>query len=188
MAAKRPLKTLKRTEFGNPILRHKTRRLTRQEILSPKIQALIKDMITTLKTFKLGIGLAAPQVGQGIALSVILIQPTKHRPDVEQFDAVFINPEIMETFGRRKQLWEGCLSSGAGKSGLFAKVPRYKKVKVRFYDQTGKRHTQVFEGLQAHVVQHEIDHLNGILFVDKVKDTRTYTTYSEYLKLQRKKK
>ncbi len=84
-------------------------------------------MQSTLKTFKLGVGLAAPQVGEGLALSVIVIQPTKHRPEVEPFELVIINPKIIETIGRKKQLWEGCISSGAGKAGLFAQVPRYKK-------------------------------------------------------------
>lgn len=188
MATEPKLNIRKRAEFGNPILRELTKPLPKAEILSPKVQKLITDMRATLKTYKLGIGLAAPQVGEGIALSVITIQPTKHRPDVELFELVVINPKIIETYGRRVQLWEGCISSGTGKAGLFAKVPRYKKVKVRFYDQKAKRHEQVFEGLRAHVLQHEIDHLNGVLFVDKVKDTKTYTTYSEYLKLQRKKK
>ncbi|MES2971711.1 MAG: peptide deformylase [Patescibacteria group bacterium] len=185
MATKQKLSTLKRTEFGNPILRQQARELSKNEILSTKTQTLIKDMRTTLKTVKLGIGLAAPQVGEAVALSVIVIQPTKHRPDVEPFELVIINPKITDTVGRKKQLWEGCISSGVGKAGLFAKVPRYKKIKLEFNDQTGTRLTQDFEGLHAHVIQHEVDHLNGILFVDRVKSTKTFTTYNEYLKLQK---
>jgi peptide deformylase len=134
----------------------------------------------------LGVGLAAPQVGQNIALAIIEIQPTEHRPDVDPFDLVIINPEITETYGYRQQLWEGCISAGSnGKADLFAKVPRYKKVKLRYLDEKGKQHEKIFEGLPAQVVQHEVDHLNGILFVDRVKDTSTYMTYSEYKKLQK---
>jgi peptide deformylase len=177
------MKVLKRTEFGEAVLREKARELSVAEIKSQKLQTLIKDMRHTLSSLKLGVGLAAPQVGESIALSVIAIQPTPHRPKAVPFDLVIINPVVTETFGRKKQMWEGCISAGPGKAGLFAKVPRYKKVKIKFIDETGKSRHEVFEDLQAHVMQHEIDHLNGTLFVDKVKDTKTYTTYKEYMKI-----
>lgn len=136
----------------------------------------------TLSTLKLGIGLAAPQVGEGIALSLIAIQSTEHRPEVEPFDLVIINPEISQTFGRKKHLWEGCISAGAGRAGLFAKVPRYPKIKLKYLDEKGVQRHKIFTDLPAHVIQHEVDHLNGILFVDKVKDTTSYMTYREYVK------
>ena len=175
-------KVLQRTEFGNPILRAKARPLSTQEIAAPKTQRLIKDMRATLATLKIGIGLAAPQVGQGIRLAVIDIQPTKHRPEVKPFSLVIINPEITQTIGRKKQLWEGCISAGSSTAGMFAKVPRYEKIKVKFRDEQGTKRHQLFEGLAAHVIQHEVDHLHGILFVDRVKDTKSYMTYSEYMK------
>lgn len=181
------MKSLKRTQFGNQILRQTAKRLLKTEITSRGIQQLIKDMRFTLKTVNLGIGLAAPQVGEPVALAVISIHPTKYRPEVKPYEQVIINPEIIETFGHRKQLWEGCISSGPGKTGLFAKVPRYKKIKLKYYDEKGALHVKIFEGLQAHVLQHETDHLNGILFVDKVKDTSTYATYQEYVKQAKKK-
>ncbi len=185
MAAKST--ALKRMEFGNPLLRQKAAQLTKPEILSTKVKKLIQDIQTTLKTFKLGVGLAAPQVGESLALSVIMIQPTKLRPEVMPFELVVINPEVVQTYGRKVQLWEGCISGGAGKAGLFARVPRYKKVRVKYFDEKAVKHIKEFEGLQAHVLQHEIDHLNGILFVDLVKDTKSYTTYKEYLKLKNTK-
>lgn len=174
---------LRRVQFGDPLLRLVARQLPTVEITSTKTKQLVAEMQATLRTKKLGVGLAAPQIGESIALAIILIQPTEHRPDVEPFELAVINPKITETFGYRKQLWEGCISAGSsGKADLFAKVPRYKKVRVKFYDQHGKLHEQIFEDLQAHVVQHEVDHLNGVLFVDKVKDTTSYMTYSEYKK------
>jgi peptide deformylase len=177
------MEILKRTQFGNSILRQTAQKLSSREVASKKLQRLIKDMQQTLKAKKLGIGLAAPQVGESLALAIIDIQPTKLRSKVVPYKAVLINPEILETYGRRRSLWEGCISAGSsGKADLFAKVPRYNKVKVRYYDQKYKKHINVFEGLQAQVIQHEIDHLNGKLFVDRVKDTTTYATYSEYLK------
>lgn len=179
------MKILPRTQFGNPLLRRKTRELLPQEIRSTEIQQLIEDMHFTLSEKKLGIGLAAPQVGKSLALAVVSIQRTPLRPEVEPFRLTIINPVITKVFGRRTQLWEGCISSGAGTAGLFAKVPRYKKIELRYLDESGQEHTQVFEGLRAHVIQHEVDHLNGILFVDKVKDTKTYMTMAEYKKTRR---
>lgn len=180
------MKELKRTQFGNPILRQKARELSKAEIKSAKIHTLIGDMFYTLYHKKLGVGLAAPQVGEGIALAVIKVQPTKHRPNAEPFETVLINPKIVSTKGYRKQLYEGCISGGNGTAALFAKVPRYKHVEVEYLDETGELRRKHFKDLQAQIVQHEIDHLNGILFVDKVTDTKTFVTYSEYMKLIRR--
>ncbi len=172
------MKELPRIEFGHPSLRQTAKQLNASEIMSAKTQALIKNMRHTLMTKKLGVALAAPQVGQNIALSVIAIRPTAHRPHADPFDLVIINPKITQTFGRRQQMWEGCLS--AGPSGLFAKVPRYRKLEASFTDETGKKQTKLFEDLQAQIIQHETDHLNGVLFVDHVKDPTTFMTLKEY--------
>ncbi len=176
---------LKRTEFGNPILRREADPLTPEQIGSAKIQQLIANMKYTLETLKLGVGLAAPQVGHAVALAVIKVQPTKHRPNVKPAELVIINPKITHTYGRRTALWEGCISAGPGKAGLFAKVPRHKRVKLSYVDENGKHHNREFSGLLAHIIQHETDHLHGKLFVDLVRDTTTYMTYKEYLKLMR---
>lgn len=182
------MKPLKLIQFGNPVLRETSKSLGKTEIHSSKVKELIKAMRYTLMSQKLGVGLAAPQVGQGLALAIVVIQPTAHRPDVEPFQSVLINPVITQTFGHKKQLWEGCISSGKGQAGLFAKVPRYSKIKVKFTDETGKQYHQEFTGLPAHVIQHEVDHLNNVLFVDRVKDTTSYMTYGEYLKRISKKR
>ena len=181
------MKLLKRTQFGHPILRETARTLTVAEAKSDEIQELITNMFHTVAHKELGVGLAAPQVGRGVSLTVITVQPTAHRPKVTPFEVVLINPKITETHGRRVQLWEGCISGGSnGKADLFAKVPRFKKVTVNYLDEKGTKHTKTFEGLQAQIVQHEVDHLNGILFVDRVTDTSTYCTYNEYIKRHRK--
>lgn len=180
------MKELKLTQFGNPILRQKARGLIDDEIKSVKVQALIKNMHFTLTNKKLGVGLAAPQVGETLAIAVINIQKTALRPNVKPFKLTIINPVITKTFGYRVQQWEGCISSGAGKAGLLAKVPRYKKLELKYQDETGKEYVREFKDLRAHVIQHEVDHLNGVLFIDKVKDTKTYMTYAEYKKARRK--
>lgn len=175
-------KLLRRIKFGNPILRQKAAKLTKEEILSPDIQELIANMRHTVAYKPYGVGLAAQQVGVDAALSLIAIKSTPTRPNREVFEMVIINPKIVETFGRRISLWEGCISCGQGNDTLYAKVPRYKKVKLRWLDENAKEHEEILEGLPAHVAQHEVDHTNGVLFVDRVKDTTTYMMADEYKK------
>lgn len=179
---------MKITEFGSPILRRKAKELTPDEIKSEDIQKLIKEMQEFILSKKMGVGLAAPQIGESLAVAVICIRPIKHRSKVEEFDLTIINPKIIKVFGNRKQKWEGCISGGSTRSGLFAKVPRYKKIELKYYDEQGGQKQEIFSGLPAHVIQHEVDHLNGILFVDKVKDTKSFVTYSEYLKIAKANK
>ena len=173
---------LRRTQFGNPVLRQTTKQLTKDEILSPKIQNLIANMQHTLLVKKYGVGLAAPQVGQSVALTVLGIKPTPTRPNLQTLDMVVINPEIVQLIGTKKPMWEGCISFGDTKNFPYAQVPRYEHIKLKWQDEHGIHHEQDFEGLTAHVLQHEIDHLNGILFVDRVEDPTTYVTVSEYRK------
>lgn len=176
------MKVLRRTLFGNPILRTKSRHLTLPEITHSKTQLLIENMRTTLEKRPYGVGLAAPQVGAGIALTVIGIKPTPNRPDVELIHLVLINPQIIKTHGKRTAMWEGCISLGSGSDSPYAKALRYRKITVRYLDENAQQHEETYEGLLAHVVQHEVDHLNGILFVDRVRDTKSYITQSEYRK------
>ncbi len=175
-------KILKATRFGNPVLRQVARRLSVHEIKSSEIRTLIENMRHTLKSKKYGVGMAAPQIGISVALSIIAIKPTPTRPKLKPFDMAIINPEIVEVYGRKVQMWEGCISCGTGKDTLFAKVPRYKKIKLRWLDEQGEQHEEVLDSFVAHVAQHEVDHLNGMIFVDRVKDTSTYMMADEYRK------
>ncbi len=176
------VKVLKRTQFGNPILREPARRLTRTEILSPEINELIADMRHTVDVKKYGVGLAAPQIGKPIALSIVGIKRTPSRPTAEDVEMVIINPEIVKTYGSRSQKWEGCISFGGGTNFPYAKALRWSRVRVKYLDEQANVHEKDFEGLLAHVLQHETDHLNGILFVERVKDPRTFVMVSEYKK------
>jgi peptide deformylase len=171
---------LKPTRFGNPILREKARQLNSEEITSDAIQTLIADMTFTLEEESYGVGIAAPQVGESIALSVIGIKPTPNRPELEPFNTVLINPEITDTIGEPISRWEACISCGEGKSLLYAQVPRYEEIKLKWFDETGKAREELLGGFVAHVAQHETDHLNGVLFVDRVEDTTTYMMADEY--------
>lgn len=122
------MKILKRTQFGDPLLRQVARRLSDEEILSPEIQELITDMYYTLDKKKYGVGLAAPQVGSALAISVIGIKATPSRPDLPDQKLTIINPEITEYYGKRTGMWEGCISG----TTIYAKAMRYKKVRVRW--------------------------------------------------------
>lgn len=178
---------LKLTRAGNPILRDIMPHLRVEEITSVQIQQLIQDIKDTNDTKKYGVGLAAPQVGERYALSVIGVKPTPNRPDREPFESVIINPTY-EGIGRRTGMWEGCQSFGKGSNLLFGKALRYAKIKASWYDESAQFHSEVLVGFVAHVFQHETDHLNGILFVDRVRDTKTFMLADEYRKRIVKKK
>jgi peptide deformylase len=174
-------KLLRLTRFGNPILRQKAQPLSIEDIKSNKIKTLIANIRYTNQKREYGMGIAAPQVGKNIALSVIGIKPTPTRPNLQIFEQVIINPTYMGV-GRRTGMWEGCQSCGTGKDILYAKTLRYKKIRATWYDESAKHHDEELDGFVAHVFQHETDHLNGILFVDKVNDPTTYMMADEYQK------
>lgn len=176
-------------QFGDPVLREKARSLTNKEIKSTKIQTLITDIRELNQKKQYGVGLAAPQVGVSVALSIIGIKLTPTRPELETFEQIIINPSY-EGIGHRTGMWEGCQSCGRGKNLLYGKALRYKKIVATWLDETGVFHKEMLGGFVAHVFQHETDHLNGILFVDRVRDTTTYMMANEYrrryLKVQSK--
>lgn len=175
---------LKRALFGNPLLRKHAKLLTTDEILSDEVQKLIADMYEYLDSSpKFGVGIAAPQLGQDFAISVISIKSMPHHPDVRRQKLTIINPEIIKYHGRKASMWEGCISFGGSTNDFpYAQTMRYKKVTLRYIDELGITHERDFTGMLAHVVQHETDHLHGILFVDRVKDTHSYCMKSEYIK------
>lgn len=179
---------LKRTVFGNPILRTPARRLTPEEIGSERIRQLIADMREYLVTRpKYGVGIAAPQLGQPLAISVIEVRAMPHHPDVEPVSMVIINPEIVHTYGKRAPMWEGCISYGSSHVDFpYAQTYRYKKIRLHYMDEQGSEHEADYDGFLAHVLQHETDHLNGILFVDRVRDPKTYMMKSEFLRMQKR--
>lgn len=180
------MKLLKLTRFGNPILRTKARLLSATEIKSDNIQQLIANIRYTNQQKKYGMGIAAPQVGESVALSVIGIKPTPTRPDLDRFEQVIINPAY-EGIGRRVSMWEGCQSCGSGRDILYGKALRYKTIHATWHDEQAVFHDEELTDFVAHVFQHETDHLNGILFVDRVRDTSTYMMADEYRKRVAKK-
>lgn len=137
----------------NPILRNVSKPVELAEILRPEFQFFLDEMIETMK--KDGVGLAAPQVG--INKRFIIVQ-TKNGPEA------FINPKIFSTSLLKTDSEEGCLSI----PGVWGIVKRFKKVKVRALNRKGEKVMIKASGLEAVIFQHEIDHLDGILFIDQV--------------------
>lgn len=168
------------TRFGNPILRQQAHRLTKEDIASEETLSLIQAMFERLLADD-GVGLAAPQVGTLLSLFVVDIHPNKYHPKRGNFRTVVINPEYIGV-GKRTSMWEGCLSTGGGKNVLFGKALRYRRVIANYQDEKGVHHKEEIEGLFAQIFQHETDHLNGMLFVDRVRDTKSYMMGDEYRK------
>ena len=174
-------KLLKRTQFGNPILHKLAKPVSPAVIGSSEIKQLVADIKFTMESQRYGVGLAAPQIGVSKALSVILIRPTPARPDREHFESVIINPNYTG-IGKKEPMWEGCLSFASKNSPVFAQAMRFTQIKVSYLDEMGKAHNKILKDLPAHVFQHETDHLNGILFPERVEDHKSWMNTSEYRK------
>ena len=153
----------------NPILRKKSAEISLEVIKSRELKSLISSMAKImLKTD--GVGLAAPQVGKNIRLAVI-----------NSKDGIFclINPKFVKKSWARELAQEGCLSI----PGVFGKVKRHKKISLIYYNQNGEKIKLTAEGMMARVIQHEIDHLNGILFIDKaieIENPKSQNKINEY--------
>lgn len=157
---------LKVARLGHPVLRQACKPIDPQAITGPEVQRLIRDMFETMAEYN-GVGLAAPQVHQPVRLAIIGGEvDDEGRP---QFRVV-INPEITVLEEQRLGMFEGCLSV----PGMRGWVERPRKVKVKAYDKHGKAGEFVLDGFPAIVVQHECDHLDGVLYVDKLADTRRF--------------
>lgn len=146
-------------QLGTEVLRKKAKEVAVSKIKSKEVQDLIKEMIEVLKGEEIGVGLAAPQIGVDKRI-FILKDPKKNRY------FVFINPKILKLSAETRLMPEGCLSV----RDYWGKVKRAGKVSVRAYDEQGRMFEKNFAGLFAQIIQHEADHLNGVLFVDKAKE------------------
>lgn len=166
-------------------LREKSRKLRATEINSAEVKTLINDIYETLRDREHGVGMSAIQVGQPLTVTVVMIRPTPNRPELTNFNKVYFNPRIIETFGKKEPMWEGCCSVlDENMNPVYAKVPRYTKIRVEYRDEAGKKHRELADGFLAHVLQHEIDHNNGILFTNLV-DAKDIISQEEYRKLNK---
>ena len=166
-------------------MRQMSRPLSSDEITSAEIQRTIADMLETLRLAP-GVGLAAPQIGLGVRMAIIEDREQYHSSwSAEQLRArrrvpiafhVLINPELEAAENSEVEFFEGCLSV----DGYTAEVPRYRHVRVRYLDEHSEPKSIEAEGWYARILQHEIDHLNGMLYIDRMKP-RTFMTLKNYL-------
>ncbi|HOY37897.1 MAG: peptide deformylase [Bacteroidales bacterium] len=151
--------------IGHPVLRRKTELVVKN---SPEIQKFIDDMFETMAESD-GVGLAAPQVGKSLRIFVVDTTPVaKDNVELMNFKRVFINPQIVEK-STETVLWEeGCLSI----PGIHENVKRYTRLTMEYYDRDFNFVREELDGFKAIVVQHEYDHLDGVLFTDKISPIR----------------
>ena len=173
---------LKVARMGHPVLRLKARTLDRQEIKSPAVQKLIDDMIDTMAEYR-GVGLAAPQVHHGLRLFVATLDD-EDRGEPEARTVVVINPEIAPVGSDTVEDWEGCLSI----PDIRGLVPRAREIKLRAYDRKGDRTELRTHDFAARVIQHETDHLDGVLFFDRMRSFESLTFLDEYARFWTKDK
>jgi peptide deformylase len=162
---------------GAAVLRERAREVTPAELASAPVQELIDDLVDTMRAAS-GAGLAANQVGELLRVAVIEVAGTNERypykPPIPL--TVIVNPVIEPLDDERFEINEGCLSV----PDVRGVVPRSVSVRVRYLDRHGAEHAVVRRGLTAGTFQHEVDHLDGVLFVDRITDPATLTTWEHF--------
>jgi peptide deformylase len=171
---------LKVARMGHPVLRARTKPVDPADITTPRIQTLIDSMFETMQEYQ-GVGLAAPQVHESVRLFVAGFPPRRRPEDEEDEESrvplmALVNPEITIVGTATGDDWEGCLSI----PDVRGKVSRALEIDVRAYDRRGRKITLHAKGFTARVIQHETDHLDGVLFFDRMKSLETLTFLEEY--------
>jgi len=169
---------LKVARMGHPVLRERARPLEKKDLRDPLLQKLIDDMIDTMHEYH-GVGLAAPQVHEGMRLFVALLDED---PDSKTDATVVVNPEIIPQSDAREDGWEGCLSI----PDIRGMVPRYKDILVKALDRDGKPLQLRLKDFAARVAQHEADHLDGVLFFDRMASMQSLTFMEEFSRFHQK--
>jgi len=151
--------------YGHPALRKVSQDIDKNY---PELDQLIENMFETMYT-SVGVGLAAPQVNRSIRLFIVDASPyAEDYPEAKDFKKIFINPKIVEENGEEWMFNEGCLSV----PNIREDINRKSVVKLQYYDSDFKFHEEDFEGVIGRIIQHEYDHLEGTIFVDKVSPLR----------------
>jgi peptide deformylase len=163
---------LKVARMGHPVLRERARPISKSDLRDPLTQKLIDDMIDTMHEYH-GVGLAAPQVHEGLRLFVALLDED---PGPKSEATVVVNPEIVPAGATREEGWEGCLSI----PDIRGMVPRFTDITVAALDRDGKAIELRLKNFAARVVQHETDHLDGVLFFDRMTSMQSLTFLDEY--------
>ena len=170
---------LKVARMGHPVLRAKARAIDKAELKSPALQQFIDDMVDTMYEYS-GVGLAAPQVHEPIRLFVAMLDAEGNG---EGDATILVNPEILIVGDQKVEGWEGCLSI----PDIRGRVPRAQHVKMSALDRTGNRFELDLSDFPARVVQHENDHLDGVLFFDRMRSLESLTYLEEYSRYHAKR-
>jgi peptide deformylase len=167
---------LKVARLGHPILRQTAEPISPEAIGSPDVQRLIDDMLETMDEYD-GAGLAAPQVHVSRRLVIYGVHGNPRYPDAEDVPlTVLINPKVTPGTTATDEDWEGCLSV----PDLRGRVPRFTSVRVEAYGRDGRRLRFTADGFHARVVQHECDHLDGTVYLDRMRDLSTLAFLPEF--------
>ncbi|MEB3281439.1 MAG: peptide deformylase [Lyngbya sp.] len=161
-------------QLGNPVLRRQAQPIT--DISDRRLQTLIDNLIATALETN-GVGIAAPQVSQSDRLFIVASRPNRRYPKAPQMaPTAMINPKIINHSRQQEKGWEGCLSV----PGIRGFVPRYQTVEVEYSDRNGQLQRQQLTDFVARIFQHEYDHLEGIVFLDRVESDQDLVTEAEY--------
>ena len=163
-------------QLGHPILWEIARKIADPRI--PLIQTLIDDMLVTVSDAD-GVGVAAPQVFESLSVFLVASRPNPRYPHAPLMEpTAMINPEILWLSDVMVKDWEGCLSI----PGLRGLVPRHTRLGVRYLDRQGELREEEYADFTARVLQHEFDHLQGVLFIDRIESTRDLFSEKEYMR------
>ncbi len=166
---------------GHPVLRERARAVTPDELATPEVQQLIDDLIDTMHAAN-GAGIAANQVGVPLRITTIEVDHNPRYPYKPPIPlTVVVNPEIEVLDDEMVEINEGCLSV----PDLRGNVMRHVNIRVRWLDRHGVAHDEIKRGLTAGTFQHECDHLDGTLFLDRVADPTTFTTWAQFERFHR---
>ena len=166
---------LKVARIGHPVVRARAKPVPQPEILSRDIQRLIDDMVETMHEYD-GVGLAAPQIHVGLRLAVIEVTASDERSEDVVPLTVLVNPVVKPLGSDRVTGWEGCLSI----PDLRGRVPRAARVRLEARDRKGKPYSLEADDFFARVIQHECDHLDGNVYLDRMQDMKSLTFIKEF--------
>ena len=167
---------LKVARLGHPVLRREAKPVPLRHVTSPSFQVFLRDLTETMGEYD-GVGIAAPQVHLSIQAAVIGVNQNRRYPKAPQISlTILINPKVRPVGHRKVVDWEGCLSV----EGLRGRVPRWHSVEVEAYNAQGKVVRFRASGFFARVIQHEWDHLQGKVFLDRMADLSTLTHLTEF--------
>ncbi|MEK7593735.1 MAG: peptide deformylase [Patescibacteria group bacterium] len=171
-------------QFGSPILRQRAKNVPLEFLKTTPFKQLVQRMIYTMRKTN-AVGIAAPQIGKAFNLAVMETRPTPTRPSLKRKGPiVIVNPKVLMFSKTKKIGWEGCLSL----ENVRGNVPRSREIIVRYFNEKGERAVKKVTGLWARIFQHEIDHLGGITYTDRIKNMKTLVAFSEFKKRVLKKK